>query len=51
VGRIGEYAGDFIPTEDLVIFAIGVSVTTPIIGKVSTICLALLFSEQFDGSR
>ena len=34
VGRICEYAGDFIPTEHLLIFAIGVSVTAPIVGKV-----------------
>ena len=51
MGRICECAGDFIPTELLLMFAIGISVTTPIIGKVSAICLALLFGEKFDGSR
>jgi len=32
-------------------FAIGIGVTTPIIGKVLAICLTLLFGEKFDGSR
>jgi len=51
VGRICECASDFIPTEHLLIFAIGIGVTTPIIDEVSAICLALLFGEKFDGSR
>jgi hypothetical protein len=51
VGRICEYASDFTPTEHLLIFAIGVSVATPIFGKVSAICFALLFGEKFDTSR
>jgi hypothetical protein len=51
VGRVCEYAGDFTPTEHLLIFAIGVSVTTPIFAKVSAIRFALLFGEKFDASR
>jgi len=51
VRRISEYAGDFTPTEHLLVFAIGVSVTTPIFAKVSAIRLALLFGEKFDASR
>jgi hypothetical protein len=50
VGRVYECAGDFIPTKFL-IFAIGIGVTAPIIGKVSAICLALLFGEKFNISR
>lgn len=45
MGCIREYTRHFTPTKHLIIFAIGVSVTTPIFGKVSAICLALLFSE------
>jgi hypothetical protein len=48
VGRVYECAGDFIPTKFLLIFAIGIGVTAPIIGKVSAICLALLFGEKFN---
>jgi hypothetical protein len=44
VGRICEYAGDFIPTELLI--AIDIGITTPIIRKVSAICLALIFGEN-----
>lgn len=51
VGCICERAGDFTPTEYLLMFAVGVSVTTPIIRKVSAICLALFFGEKFDVSR
>jgi hypothetical protein len=51
VGRICKYAGDFTPTEHLLVFAIGVSVTTPIFAKVSAIRFALLFGEESDASR
>jgi hypothetical protein len=46
--RICENTCDFAPTEHLRIFAISVGVTTPIIGKVSAICLALLLSEKLE---
>jgi hypothetical protein len=46
--RVCENTCNLAPTEHLIIFAIGVSVTTPIISKVSAICLALLLSEKPD---
>jgi hypothetical protein len=48
--RICEYTCDFAPTEYLIISAIGVGVTTPVIGKVSAICLAFLLSQNPDMS-
>jgi hypothetical protein len=44
--RVCEYTCDFVPTEQLSIFAISVGITTPIIGKVSAICIALLLIEK-----
>jgi len=46
--RICENTCNFAPTECLIVFAIGVGVTTPIISKVSAICLALLLIEKPD---
>jgi hypothetical protein len=46
VRRVCEYTCDFAPTEHLSIFAISVGVTTPIIDKVSAICIALLLSKK-----
>ncbi len=44
--RICENTCDFAPTEHLIVFAIGVGITAPIISKVLAICLALLLSEK-----
>jgi hypothetical protein len=46
--RICENTCDFAPTEYLIVFAIGIGITTPIISKVLAICLALLLSEKLD---
>ena len=48
VGGIRERACDFAPTEYLFIGAISVSVATPVVSKVTAICLALLFCEELD---
>jgi len=45
-----ENTSNLAPTELLGMLAIGISVTTPIIGKVSAISLALLFGEKSDVS-
>jgi hypothetical protein len=50
VRRIYECASDLTPTEFLLILAIGVGVTTPIIGKISAICFSLFLSKKFDVS-
>jgi len=47
--RIRENTCDFAPTEHLIVFPIGVSITTPIISEVLAIYLALL-SEEPDSS-
>ena len=44
VRRVCEDTCDFAPTEHFIVFAIRVGVTTPIIGKVSAVCLALFLS-------
>ena len=46
--RICKNTCDFAPTEYLVVFAIGVGITTPIISKVLAIYLALLLGEKPD---
>jgi hypothetical protein len=42
--RICENTCDFAPTKHLIVFAIRVGVTTPIIGQISAIYLALFLS-------
>jgi hypothetical protein len=51
VGRIRDRTGDFAPTEHPLIGPISVGVATPVISKVSAICLALVFCEEPDGPR
>ena len=46
--RICENTCDLAPTEHLIVLAIGVGITAPIISKVLAICLALLISEKPD---
>jgi hypothetical protein len=48
VRRVCEDTCDFAPTKHLIVFAIHVGVTTPIIGKVSAIVLALFLGEKSD---
>jgi hypothetical protein len=51
VGRIRERTCDFAPTEYLLIGPVGVGVTTPVISKVSAICLTLVVCEEPDVPR
>jgi hypothetical protein len=46
--RICENTCDFAPTEHLIVFAIGVGITAPIINKVSAIYLTLFLGEKLD---
>jgi hypothetical protein len=46
--RICKNTCNFAPAEHLIVFAIGVGITAPIISKVLAICLAFLLGEKPD---